>query len=36
MDNPSALKQMSTCTKKMARPNAAKVIVDHLLEMIKQ
>jgi len=36
MDNPSALKKMGTCTKKMAHPNAAKVIVDHLLEMIKQ
>jgi UDP-N-acetylglucosamine--N-acetylmuramyl-(pentapeptide) pyrophosphoryl-undecaprenol N-acetylglucosamine transferase len=36
MDDPSALKKMSTHTKKMAHPNAAKVIVDHLLEMIKQ
>jgi UDP-N-acetylglucosamine--N-acetylmuramyl-(pentapeptide) pyrophosphoryl-undecaprenol N-acetylglucosamine transferase len=36
MDDPSALKKMSTCTKKMAHPNAAKTIVDHLLEMIKQ
>jgi UDP-N-acetylglucosamine--N-acetylmuramyl-(pentapeptide) pyrophosphoryl-undecaprenol N-acetylglucosamine transferase len=36
MDDPSALKKMSTCAKIMARPNAAKVIVDHLLEMIDQ
>ena len=36
MDDPSALKKMSTHTKKMAHPNAAKTIVDHLLEMIKQ
>lgn len=36
MDDPTALKKMSTHTKKMAHPNAAKVIVDHLLEMIKQ
>ncbi len=36
MDDPSALKKMSTCTKKLASPNAAKVIVDNLLEMIKQ
>jgi UDP-N-acetylglucosamine--N-acetylmuramyl-(pentapeptide) pyrophosphoryl-undecaprenol N-acetylglucosamine transferase len=36
MDDPSALKKMSNHTKKMAHPNAAKVIVDHLLEMIKQ
>ncbi len=36
MDDPLALKKMSACTKKMAHPNAAKVIVDHLLEMIKQ
>jgi UDP-N-acetylglucosamine--N-acetylmuramyl-(pentapeptide) pyrophosphoryl-undecaprenol N-acetylglucosamine transferase len=35
MDDPSALKKMSTHTKEMAHPNAAKVIVDHLLEMIK-
>lgn len=36
MDDPLALKKMSACTKKIAHPNAAKVIVDHLLEMIKQ
>ena len=36
MDDPSTLKKMSTHTKKMAHPNAAKTIVDHLLEMIKQ
>ena len=36
MDDPLALKEMSTHTKKMARPNATRVIVDHLLEMIKQ
>ena len=36
MDDPLALKEMSIRTKKMAHPNAAKIIVDHLLEMIKQ
>lgn len=35
MDDKSALKEMGKCAQKIARTDAAKAIVDHLLEMIK-
>ena len=36
MDDRSALEEMGKCARKIARTDAAKVIVDKLLEMIKQ
>lgn len=35
MDDPSALKEMGERARRMARPDAAKTIVDHLLEMAR-